>query len=97
MKQKKKLAKKNSLNDKMYSIKFFPDFVVFEIDRSKCFNTEYFWNKDLKDKSVNEIAKVDNYVNPRWSTDSYKGLLDKLLYYFSKIFFFDSQISRKCF
>ena len=85
---KKKLAKKNSLNDKMYSIKFFPDFVVFEIDRSKCFNTEYFWNKDLKDKSVNEIAKVDNYVNPRWSTDSYKGLLDKLLYYFSKIFFF---------
>ena len=85
---KKKLAKKNSLNDKIYSIKFFTDFVVFEIDRSKCFDTEIFWNKDLKDKSIDEIAKVDNYVNPRWSTNSYSGFLSKFLYYCSKIFFF---------
>ena len=23
---------------------------MFEVDRSKCFNTEYFWNKDIKEE-----------------------------------------------
>ena len=87
-KTKKKLIKKKSLNDKIYSIKFFPDFVVFEIDRPRCVNTKYFWNKDLNDNSIDEIAKVNNYVNPRWSTTTYKGSLDRLLYFLSKTFFF---------
>tara|TARA_X000000950_G_scaffold286754_1_gene396688 strand:+ start:9969 stop:10871 length:903 start_codon:yes stop_codon:yes gene_type:complete len=85
---KEKFKKKYSLNDKLYSIKFFPDFVIFEINKAKCFNTKYFWNKDIDNKSVDEIAETYNYVNPRWTTKSYKGSLNNLILFFSKTLFF---------
>ena len=90
-KEREENIKKNSLNDKIYSIRFFSEFVIFEINRDKCIDTEFFWNKDLKDlndNSIDKITNVDNYVNPRWSTDSYKGLLSSFVYFFSKVFFF---------
>ena len=85
---KKNLKKKSSLSDKIYSIKFFSDLVAFEIDRSKCFNTEYFWNKDTKEKNFDEIIDFDNYRNPRWSTKSYQGFIDEFIYILSKKFSF---------
>ena len=71
---KEKLKKKNSLNNQIYSIKFFSDLVMFEVDRSKCFNTEYFWNKDIKEENFDKIVDFGNYKNPRWSTKSYRDL-----------------------
>lgn len=85
---KKRLKKKKSLNDVIYSIKFYPDLVMFEIDRSKCFDTEYFWNKDINEKNFHDIIGFNNYKNPRWSTDSYIGHLDKFLFFLSKKFYF---------
>ena len=61
---------------------------MFEIDRSKCFNTEYFWNKDITEKNYHDIIDFDNYKNPRWSTESYSGHLDKFLFFLSKKFYF---------
>ena len=29
---------------------------MFEVDRSKCFNTEYFWNKDIKEENFDKIV-----------------------------------------
>tara|TARA_Y100001970_G_scaffold294053_1_gene446299 strand:+ start:4337 stop:5242 length:906 start_codon:yes stop_codon:yes gene_type:complete len=88
-KTKEKFKKKISLNDKIYSIKFFSDFVVFEINRLKCIDREGLQNKDLNDNSYDKITTDElNYINPRWSTDSYKGVLAKFIYYLSKVFFF---------
>ena len=53
--------KKMSLNDKIYSIKYFPVVVAFEIDRQKCVKSESLWNKDLSDKSIDPIVDADNY------------------------------------
>ena len=80
--------KKMSLNDKIYSIKYFPEVVAFEIDRQKCVKSESLWNKDLGDKSIDPIVDADNYVNPRWSTSSYTTTFDKFTYMLKKIFFF---------
>ena len=82
------MKKKKSLNKKIYSIKFFSDLVIFDIDRTKCFNTEYFWNKNIEAKNFDEILDFDNYKNPRWSTKSYQGLIDKYLFILSKKFSF---------
>ena len=36
---------------------------MFEVDRSKCFNTEYFWNKDIKEENFDKIVDFGNYKN----------------------------------
>ncbi|MDC3100636.1 class I SAM-dependent methyltransferase, partial [Candidatus Pelagibacter sp.] len=68
--------KKMSLNDKIYSIKYFPEIVAFEIDRQKCVKSESLWNKDINDKTIDPIVDTENYSNPRWSTSSYVTTFD---------------------
>ena len=74
------LQKKNSLKDKIYSIKYFTNFVVFFIDRSKCVDLVHQMNRDL---SVNyEKIIKDDYLNPRWNSEIYKN---HFLNFFKKI------------
>ena len=35
---------------------------MFEIDRSKCFDTEYFWNKDINDLTDKQLEYAANDV-----------------------------------
>ena len=63
------------------------------INRLKCIEKEGLENKDLDDNSFDKITADENdFINPRWSTDSYKGSLSKLLYFLSKLFFFKKYI-----
>ncbi len=85
------VIKKNSLNDSIYSIKFFNNIVAFFIDRKKCIEKKNIMNKDLKGES-SEIIKED-FVNPRWSSEVYSsGFLDKLFLRLAKIFSFLKKI-----
>ncbi len=85
------VIKKNSLNDSIYSIKFFNNIVAFFIDRKKCIEKKNIMNKDLKGES-SEIIKED-FVNPRWSSAVYSsGFLDKLFLRLAKIFSFLKKI-----
>lgn len=80
--------KKMSLNDKIYSIKYFPEVVAFEIDRQKCLQSESLWNKDLNDKTIDPIVDTINYSNLRWSTSSYDSSFDKVTQRIKKLLFF---------
>ncbi len=81
------VTKKKSLNDSIYSIKFFNNFVAFFIDRTKCIDYHHIFNRDVKD-NPSEIIK-DNFVNPRWKSSVYKeGFINKLLFKLSKNFNF---------
>ncbi len=81
------VVKKNSLNDRIYSIKFFNSIVALFIDRKKCIEKKNIMNKDL-DVEPSEIIKED-FVNPRWSSEVYSsGFLDILLLKLAKIFSF---------
>ena len=81
------VVKKNSLNDKIYSIKFFNSIVAFFIDRKKCVEKKNIMNKGLE-VEPSEIIKED-FVNPRWSSEVYsKGFLDILLLKTAKTFSF---------
>ena len=74
------LQKKNSLKDKIYSIKYFTNFVVFFIDRSKCVDFIPQMNRHL---SVNyEKIIKDDYSNPRWKSEIYRN---NFLNFFKKI------------
>ena len=84
---KDKFKKKNSLNDKIYSIKYFPSIVVFEINREKCFDSMPVLNKKL-DETYDKIVNLDNFSNPKYTTNSYNGLLNSSIYFLSKLFFF---------
>ena len=67
-------SKKNSLNKSIYSIKYFTNFVAFFIDRRKSIETELFINRDIQVKPSNIIK--EDFVNPRRSTNIYKGKLE---------------------
>ena len=85
------LNKINTLKDKIYSIKFFTNFVVFFIDRSKCLDLKHEMNRDL---SINNSEIIrENYSNPRWNSEVYKSYITNFIErvknkvpFFSKIF-----------
>lgn len=85
-------SKKNSLNKSIYSIKFFTNFVAFFVDRRKSIETDLFMNRDLQTRPSNFIR--EDFINPRRSTDIYKGnLIDKKLFkYFRTKFVFLKKI-----
>ncbi len=86
------VIKENSLNDSIYSIKFFNSIVAFFIDRKKCIEKKNVMNRNLEvDKS--EIIK-DNFINPKWTSDIYTtGFINKLFIKLSKMFFFLKKIN----
>ncbi len=84
--------KKNSLNDSIYSIKFFNSIVAFFIDRKKCIDKENIFNRALEEQPSEVIT--ENFVNPRWSSEIYiAGFYNKLFYKLSKMFFFLRKIN----
>jgi hypothetical protein len=85
------VRKKNSLNDSIYSIKFFNSIVAFFIDRKKCLDKKTILNRDLE-IDPSEVIK-DNFENPRWSSDVYTtGFVNKFFVNLSRIFFFLKKI-----
>jgi len=86
------VIKKNSLNDIIYSIKFFNRIIAFFINRKNCIEKKNIINRELKiDKS--EIIKED-FVNPKWTSDIYTtGFVNKVFVKLSKIFFFFKKIN----
>ena len=87
----KGVIKKNSLNDSIYSIKFFNSIVAFFIDRKNCIDKKNIINRALE-AEPSEIIKED-YINPKWTTDTYTtGFSNKLFIKLSKIFFFLKKI-----
>lgn len=86
------VIKKNSLNDSIYSIKFFNSIVAFFIDKKKCVGKKSILNRDLTIKP-SEVIK-DNFENPRWSSQVYTArFVNKLFIKLSKIFFFLKKIN----
>ena len=86
------VVKKNSLNDSIYSIKFFNSIVAFFIDRKKCIDQKVTSNLDLE-TAPSEIIK-ENFINPKWSSEVYAtGFVNKLFIKLSKIFFFLKKIN----
>ena len=86
------VVKKNSLNDSIYSIKFFNSIVAFFIDRKKCIDKKNISNLDLE-TAPSEIIK-ENFINPKWSSEVYTtGFVNKLFTKLSKIFFFLKKIN----
>ena len=86
------VIKKNSLNDSIYSIKFFNSIVAFFIDRKNCVDKKNIMNRDLEVKP-SEIIKED-FVNPKWTSEIYTtGFVNKFFIRLSKIFFFLKKIN----
>ena len=86
------VVKENSLNDSIYSIKFFNSIVAFFIDRKKCIDQKVTSNLDLE-TAPSEIIKED-FINPKWSAEVYHtGFINKLFTKLSKIFFFLKKIN----
>ena len=86
------VIKKNSLNNSIYSIKFFNNIVAFFIDRKKCVERKNIFNRNLE-VAPSEIIKED-FVNPKWNSDIYTaGFINKLFINLSKIFFFLKKIN----
>ena len=86
------VVKKNSLNDSIYSIKFFNSIVAFFIDKKKCVDKKNIMNRDLETEP-SEIIK-ENFINPKWSSEVYTtGFVNKLFIKLSKIFFFLKKIN----
>ena len=71
------LSKINSLKDRIYSIKYFTNFVAFYVNRSKCVDLVHQMNRDLT-KDYEKIID-DNYSNPRWKSEIYKNNFVNLL------------------
>ena len=84
----KGVNKQKSLNKSVYSIKFYTNFVVFFIDRKKCIDTDFIFNKK-KWKVEDNLIKVQNQ-NLRWSSHIYSNqiLENKVIKRLGKIFFF---------
>ena len=79
--------KKNSLNNIIYSIKFFNSIVAFFIDRKKCIDMEDIFNRTL-DEQPSEVI-TEKFINPRWSSEIFLGgFFNKLIYKLSKKLFF---------
>ena len=55
------VTKKNSLNDSIYSIKFFNSIVAFFVDRKNCINKKNVMNRDIEIEP-SEIIKND-FIN----------------------------------
>ena len=73
----KVLSKKKSLNDSIYSIKFFNSIVAFFIDKKKCIDKKDISNLDLV-TTPSEIIK-ENFINSKWSSEVYTtGFVNKL-------------------
>ena len=86
------VIKKNSLNDSIYSIKFFNSIVAFFIDKKKCVDKKNIMNRDLE-AEPSEIIK-ENFINPKWSSKVYtSGFVNKFFIKLSKIFFFLKKIN----
>lgn len=86
------VIKKNSLNNSIYSIKFFNSVVAFFIDKKKCIDKKNILNKDLNVEPSYIIN--ENFVNPKWTSKVYtSGFINKLFSYMSKIFFFLKKIN----
>lgn len=85
------VIKQKSLNKHIYSIKFFNSIVAFFIDRKNCINKKNVLNRELTSKPSEVI--LDNFKNPRWSSEMYtSGYINKIFFKFSKIFFFLKKI-----
>ena len=86
------VTKKNSLNDSIYSIKFFNSIVAFFVDRKNCINKKNVMNRDIEIEP-SEIIKND-FINPRWTSNIYStGFTNKLHFKLSKIFSFLKKVN----